>query len=217
MNWYLQVLKKYAVFRGRARRKEYWLFAFFNMIFAVVAMIVDNAFGMTILGLPYGIITVIYSLAVIIPGLAVVVRRLHDVGKSGWMIFISLIPIVGAIWLLVLMVTEGDTGENEYGSNPKDEQIDNFVEFGGDVIILIVVFWMIISRIFFVFAHRIIDNFYATTTYVVTNNFTILIWAIIPISLAFTLKNKSKQQLLFVLGALYFLYGIYEITIQFVK
>jgi uncharacterized membrane protein YhaH (DUF805 family) len=217
MNWYLQVLKKYAVFSGRARRKEYWLFALFNMIFAVVAMIVDNAFGMTILGLPYGIITVIYSLAVIIPGLAVVVRRLHDVGKSGWMIFISLIPIVGAIWLLVLMVTDGDTGENEYGSNPKDEQIDNFVEFGGDVIILIVVIWMIISRIFFVFAPRIIDNFYATETFGIINEFTMLIWAIIPISLVFTLKNKSKQLLLFVLGGLYFLYGIYEITIQFIK
>lgn len=217
MNWYLQVLKKYTVFSGRARRREYWLFVLFNMIFSVVAMILDNTFGMTILGFPYGIITFIYSLAVIIPGLAVVVRRLHDVGKSGWMIFISLIPIVGAIWLLVLMVTEGNTGDNEYGSRTKDEQIVNFVEFSGDVLISIVIIWMVISRLFFVFIPKIIDNFYATTTFVIINKFTILIWAIIPISLAFTLKNKSKQLLLFILGGLYFLYGIYEITIQFVK
>jgi uncharacterized membrane protein YhaH (DUF805 family) len=217
MNWYLQVLKKYTVFSGRARRREYWLFVLFNMIFAVVAMILDNALGMTILGLPYGIITLIYSLAVIIPSLAVVVRRLHDVGKSGWMIFISLIPIVGAIWLLVLMVTDGDTRDNEYGLSPKDEEIDNFVEFSGDVLISIVIIWMVISRLFFAFIPKIMDNFYATTTFVIINKFTILIWAIIPIGLAFTLKNKSKQLLLFILGGLYFLYGIYEITSQFVK
>ena len=120
MNWYLAVLKNYAGFSGRARRKEYWMFVLFNMIFAIVAMILDNVLGIAMEGVGYGPIYGLYLLAIIIPSLAVAVRRLHDVGKSGWMILISLIPIVGAIWLLVLMVTDSNPGENEYGHNPKE-------------------------------------------------------------------------------------------------
>jgi uncharacterized membrane protein YhaH (DUF805 family) len=120
MNWYLKVLKQYADFSGRARRKEYWMFALFNLIFIIVAMVLDNILGLTAGELPYGLFYFLYVLAVLIPGLAVAVRRLHDVGKSGWMILISLIPIIGAIWLLVLMVTDSNPGENKYGLNPKE-------------------------------------------------------------------------------------------------
>ncbi len=121
MNWYLKVLKEYANFNGRARRKEYWMFVLFNIIFAIVAMLIDNMFGMTISGdVPYGPIYGLYALALFIPGLAVAVRRLHDIGKSGWYLLVGLIPIIGGIWLLVLMVTDGTPGENEYGKNPKE-------------------------------------------------------------------------------------------------
>jgi uncharacterized membrane protein YhaH (DUF805 family) len=120
MNWYLKVLKQYADFSGRARRKEYWMFVLFNMIFGIVAIILDNILGLTAGELPYGVFYFLYVLAVLIPGLAVFVRRLHDVGKSGWMILIALIPIIGAIWLLVLMVTDSNPGENQYGVNPKE-------------------------------------------------------------------------------------------------
>ncbi len=120
MNWYLTVLKKYAVFSGRARRKEYWMFFLFNMIFGIVAVILDNVFGTAIEGVGYGLFYFLYALAVLIPWLAVSVRRLHDVGKSGWMLFIVLIPIIGAIWLLVLMATNSNPGENKYGPNLKE-------------------------------------------------------------------------------------------------
>ncbi len=93
MNWYLAVLKNYAGFSGRARRKEYWIFGLFNMIFAIVAMILDNILGIALKGVWYGPIYGLYGLAILIPSLAVAVRRLHDVGKSGWFLFISLIPI----------------------------------------------------------------------------------------------------------------------------
>ena len=93
MNWYIEVIKKYAVFSGRARRKEYWMFALFNFIFLIVAMILDNILGTTAGELPYGVFYFLYALVVLIPGLAVAVRRLHDVGKSGWMILIALIPM----------------------------------------------------------------------------------------------------------------------------
>lgn len=120
MNWYLAGLKNYAGFSGRARRKEYWMFTLFNMIFMIVAVILDNVLGLTVVGLPYGVFYFIYAFAVLIPGLAVAIRRLHDVGKSGWMILITFIPLVGSIWLIVLMVTDSDLGENQYGANPKE-------------------------------------------------------------------------------------------------
>ena len=120
MNWYLKVIKNYAGFSGRARRKEYWMFFLFNMLFLIAAMIIDNVLGTTVGRLPYGLFYFLYALAVLLPGLAVAVRRLHDVGKSGWFMLIGLIPIVGAIWLLVLCCTEGNPGTNEYGANPKE-------------------------------------------------------------------------------------------------
>ncbi len=120
MNWYLKVLKQFADFNGRARRKEYWMFVLFNLIFAIVASMIDNILGFSFKGVPYGPLYIIYALAVLIPGIAVAVRRLHDIGKSGWMILIAFIPFIGVIWLLVLLVTDGKPGSNEYGENPKE-------------------------------------------------------------------------------------------------
>ena len=117
MNWYLTVLKKYAVFSGRARRAEYWMFVLFNIIFAVVAVILDNVLGTAIEDVGYGLFYILYGLAVLIPSLAVAVRRLHDIGKSGGWIFIVLIPIIGSIWLIVLLATDSQPGENQYGSS----------------------------------------------------------------------------------------------------
>ncbi|HEX3100771.1 MAG TPA: DUF805 domain-containing protein [Pyrinomonadaceae bacterium] len=118
MNWYLEVLKKYAVFSGRASRKEYWMFVLFNVIFAVVAAILDNVLGLAMKDVGYGPLYSLYALATFIPGLAVGVRRLHDIGKSGWYFLLAFIPCVGGIIVLVFMATAGDPGENEYGPDP---------------------------------------------------------------------------------------------------
>ena len=120
MNWYLKVLKQYADFKGRARRKEYWMFILFNIIFGGIAMILDSVFGIAIEGVGYGPLYGVYAWVLFIPGLAVVVRRLHDIGKSGWMLLITLIPLIGAIWLLVLLLTDSNPEENLYGANPKE-------------------------------------------------------------------------------------------------
>ncbi len=130
MNWYIKVLNNYAQFNGRARRSEYWYFVLFNVLFAFIAMGLDNILGTTFemgygVTSPYGYVYVIYGLAVFIPGLAVSVRRLHDVGKSGWMFLICLIPIVGAIWLLVLLFTESQAQTNKWGENPKINNPNN--------------------------------------------------------------------------------------------
>ncbi|MGW4226533.1 DUF805 domain-containing protein [Streptomyces bauhiniae] len=112
MHWYVDVLKKYAVFSGRARRQEYWMFVLFNLIISIVLAIVDAALDTSILG-------IVYFLAVLIPALAVTVRRLHDTSRSGWWILISLIPLVGGIILLVFTVFDSKPETNEYGPNPK--------------------------------------------------------------------------------------------------
>ena len=112
MEWYLKVVRdNYANFNGRASRQEYWMFFLFNMIFAIVITGIDIILGI-------GFLNGIYSLAVMIPGIAVGIRRLHDIGKSGWMLLIVLIPIIGSIWLIVLMVTASNPSENKYGPSP---------------------------------------------------------------------------------------------------
>ncbi|WP_225800816.1 DUF805 domain-containing protein [Streptomyces sp. NK15101] len=113
MNWYLDVLKKYAVFSGRARRKEFWMFALFNTIAAIILIIVDMAIG------TYPLIYGIYVLAVFLPSLGVTVRRLHDTGRSGWWILIDLVPLVGFIILIVFLASEGEQHQNAHGPNPK--------------------------------------------------------------------------------------------------
>lgn len=119
MSWYLAVLKKYAVFSGRARRKEFWFFVLFNIIFAVIALVIDNVLGITIEDLNYGPLYLVYVVATILPNLGVAIRRLHDIGKSGWWILIELIPLIGSIWLIVLFARNGEPGENKYGPDPK--------------------------------------------------------------------------------------------------
>lgn len=120
MNWYFKVLKRYADFNGRARRKEYWLFVLFHILICLVLGVVDGVLG---LDNKNSIISLagLYSLAIFIPSIAVAVRRLHDTNRSGWWLLLSLIPCVGGIVLLIFFVEDGQFGENEYGSNPKTD------------------------------------------------------------------------------------------------
>ncbi|GBE14402.1 MAG TPA: DUF805 domain-containing protein [Proteobacteria bacterium] len=113
MNWYLEVLKKYAVFSGRATRREYWMFFLFNTIITLVIGFVEGIAG------SLGIFSMLYSLAVLIPGTGVSVRRLHDTDRSGWWLLISLIPLIGVIVLVVFTAQDSRPGDNQYGANPK--------------------------------------------------------------------------------------------------
>jgi uncharacterized membrane protein YhaH (DUF805 family) len=120
MNWYLEVLKKYAVFQGRARRMEYWMFTLFNVLITIALMIIGAILGISGDG-GSNLLSTLYSLAVLLPGLAVSVRRLHDTDRSGWWLLIGLIPLIGAIVLLIFMVQDSQPNENQYGPNPKQE------------------------------------------------------------------------------------------------
>jgi uncharacterized membrane protein YhaH (DUF805 family) len=119
MNWYIEVLKKYAVFGGRARRKEYWYFVLFNIIVSIFLAVIDVVTGSFSEEAGIGLLGGIYALAVLVPGIAVSIRRLHDTDRTGWWLLIGLIPLIGAIVLLVFMVQDGHPGENQYGPDPK--------------------------------------------------------------------------------------------------
>ena len=122
--YYLNILtNKYADFSGRARRKEYWMWTLYATLIFILATIMDNMLGLNfeLLGqdLDYGWMYVTAGIINFIPGLSIVVRRLHDIGKSGWFYLIILIPIIGFIWILILLCSDGVTEENKWGTNPK--------------------------------------------------------------------------------------------------
>ncbi|MBJ6368100.1 DUF805 domain-containing protein [Snuella sedimenti] len=131
MKWYLKVVKdNYANFQGRARRKEYWMFTLFNAIFMIATAIVAGIIGQATDTPLFFLLYLVYILGIIIPSLAVTVRRLHDIGKSGWYYLVGLIPFIGGIWLFVLLVTEGETGPNGYGPDPKAPTMDEINDIG---------------------------------------------------------------------------------------
>ncbi|MGW2748629.1 DUF805 domain-containing protein [Streptomyces sp. NPDC001450] len=113
MSWFLEALKKYAVFSGRARRKEYWLFMLFVWIVYVVLVGIGAA-----VHAPY--LVGIAVVAFLLPAWGVAVRRLHDTGRSGWWLLIGIIPLIGSIVLLVFYCSDGEAGANKYGPNPKE-------------------------------------------------------------------------------------------------
>lgn len=123
MNWYAQVMKKYADFEGRARRTEFWMFYLINFGIQLLAALMDYLLGTTLGEMPYGVIYILYGLAVFVPSFAVSVRRMHDTGRSGFMLLIIFIPLIGAIWLLFLSLTDSQPGVNKWGPNPKEVQI----------------------------------------------------------------------------------------------
>lgn len=99
-------------FTGRARRREYWMFVFVNCLISIPVTMLDAVIG-------FGLLTSLYSLFILLPGLAVTVRRLHDLEKSGWYVLVNWIPLIGTIWFFILMCSEGTRGANKYGADPK--------------------------------------------------------------------------------------------------
>lgn len=122
MNWYISVLKQYAVFSGRARRTEYWMFVLCNVIVMLLLGMVDK-----LIGGDNELISSIYSLAVLLPSLAVAARRLHDTDRSAWWLLLGLIPIIGTLVLIYFMVCNGQQGPNRFGDDPKAAPLQGFI------------------------------------------------------------------------------------------
>ncbi|MGR5503762.1 DUF805 domain-containing protein [Vibrio sp. DNB22_10_4] len=119
MNWYITAVKKYATFSGRSRRKEYWYFFLFNVLISFFLSFVDSLTGSFDPATGYGLFSGIYALALFIPGIAVSVRRLHDTGRTGWWLFILLVPVIGVLAIIYFTASDGNSGTNQYGADPK--------------------------------------------------------------------------------------------------
>ncbi|MDR7379589.1 uncharacterized membrane protein YhaH (DUF805 family) [Rhodoferax ferrireducens] len=120
MNWFVDALKKYAVFSGRAQRSEYWYFFLFYFGLAIGAALLDGMVGAFNRQAGVGVFGSIVALGLLLPSLAVGVRRLHDIDRSGWWLLIAVVPVVGAIVLLVFSLKDSQPGSNRFGPNPKD-------------------------------------------------------------------------------------------------
>jgi uncharacterized membrane protein YhaH (DUF805 family) len=136
MEWMLMPLKRYAEFSGRSRRKEYWMWFLFLIIVTVVTTYLDILLGLggsatgtqsgggVSFNVNFGLLTILFMLAVLVPNLAVGARRLHDLDKSGWLLLIGLIPFFGWLYLLFQFAQPGQSGPNQYGPDPKGGAAD---------------------------------------------------------------------------------------------
>lgn len=122
MSWYLLAFRKYRDFTGRSRRKEYWYFTLFYGFSIVIAVVLDMLFGTFNPQFSLGWLTVAYLLVSFLPMLAVSVRRLHDIGRSGWWVLLDGVPGFGSAALCVIALFDSQPGSNAYGPNPKQEQ-----------------------------------------------------------------------------------------------
>lgn len=119
MNWFIAVLKNYAVFDGRARRKEYWNFILFYVLIFIALSVIDGITGTFNVKSGFGLLTALFMLATLVPSFAVGARRLHDINRSGWWQLIGFIPFIGVLILIILFAKDGQPDENQYGPSPK--------------------------------------------------------------------------------------------------
>jgi len=122
MKWFFQVLRKYAVFAGRAGRREYWMFELWNFLI-IAALVVINVMASASGHNGFAVLAGLYLLATVIPSFAGLARRLHDTNHSGWWFFISMVPLVGPFVLLSFTLKDSDPGPNRFGPNPKAEPV----------------------------------------------------------------------------------------------
>ncbi|MDR0661516.1 MAG: DUF805 domain-containing protein [Prevotellaceae bacterium] len=203
MSWYLKVFKLYADFTGRARRKEYWMFILFNFIALVVVSLLDFLIISTVEYVPYGSLSILYAFSVMIPNLAVFVRRLHDTTHSAWWYFIAFVPLVGWIWLLVLLVSDSTPGINQFGVNPKEikeyHQKDRTKSAALSLIIASSI-WLavIISNIIIMWVNG--SFHFRTTTGIILQNLNHLIpVALLITGISLLSKNCKKQAAAYIL------------------
>ncbi len=213
MRWYLRSVREYAKFNGRASRGEYWMFVLYDVILLLIALVTDNSLNLVFDDMPFGFISVFYFSSVFIPRLSVLVRRLHDSDKSGLMVFVLFIPLVGWVWLLAMALADGIKAGNRYGDDPRPTQYEKSVTANnsGDSIIVFIVLWMFFTKVFWQFISPVINDSYG----VVLNTLVAIIWEFIPVALSFAIKDRPKQMLISIVAGCYFLFGLYSIAQTF--
>jgi len=121
LNYFTDALKNYATFTGRATRQQYWMFILFYILFYIVAIVLDMTLGLFDEETGYGLLSLVYTLGLLLPSLAILGRRLHDIGRSAWWILLIIIPVVGPLVILIFTLIGSQQEDNQWGPNPHTE------------------------------------------------------------------------------------------------
>lgn len=215
MKWYLHAFKNFLNFNGRASRTEYWMFVILNTTFAVASYTIDLIFNLGFGELGYGPFYIIYSLIAALPGIALSVRRLHDTGRKGSFIFIALLPILGAIWLLILFLMKGDDEENDYGEKPINSDIAEIITDAktNTIILCSSLLWVFMNRVFWALVTKYWVDYYKSHTFTVINEIVSSLWMFFPLFLSMMIPNR-KLKFIFLIGSIiYMVYNFYELVV----
>lgn len=212
MKWYLNAFKNYANFNGRSSRTAYWMFGVFNITFAIIAFAIDLTFDIGFKKYGFGLLYCLYALVSFIPGLALAIRRLHDVNKSGWYFLLAIVPLLN-IYLIVLFCTKSDEESNDYGDKPVNSDIGEFIPNNKTInsTIIVVTFWFLFNRLIWSIIAKFGDNLYTNQYFKYFNLVMNLTWAIIPLFLSLAVKNKTLKIVLLIGSLLYLIHDFYKI------
>jgi uncharacterized membrane protein YhaH (DUF805 family) len=211
MNWYVNAIKNYALFDGRSTRMEYWLFVLFNVLFAILAYSFDLIFGLKIGDTGLGPIYLVYALFSFIPGLAIAIRRLHDIDKNGWTLLLAFIPIIGGIWLILLFCKEGDDDQNAFG--PKREEELEFIHSNSknNQLLIIAFAWILFSKLLWTLFPIVFGDYYKNEYFTKFNEIMLLFSGLFPLLLASAMKNHKWKIICLLIALLYFILNFYEL------
>ncbi|WP_196888620.1 DUF805 domain-containing protein [Aureivirga sp. CE67] len=219
MNYYLKAFQQYTDFDSRVSRKEFWIFAIISASVSYILMGIDIIFSFYSQDVGLGVLSGIYSILVFIPSLAITIRRLHDIGKSGWFILLVFIPLIGAIGLFILLLLKSESGRNQYGENPiklkknkSEDEISNEIiqqkKHKTSIIIALIIaftiqqlFWVTVSFIVFPddiddIIFKIFDSFNIIFNFIIT---------VLFILLATTITNLKMRNIALIITAIAFL------------
>ncbi|GAB1403800.1 hypothetical protein MASR1M74_09780 [Lentimicrobium sp.] len=202
MNRYFSVFKSFADFKGRAGRSEFWMFYYINFLLFSIAVLLDDIIGFRVNS--YLCLVVLFALLILTPSLAVAVRRLHDIGKSGRYLFLGLIPVVGIVWLLVLLSRPGQIAENTYGDI---HQLESTTVSPGEQIIFIYIVLAFASQFFYSVLPKLNHDLWLAE-YELINNSLILLLGVIPMALSFSIVNNPMKIIARVIGIFLFLLSL---------
>ncbi|WP_395065868.1 DUF805 domain-containing protein [Flavobacterium sp.] len=213
MKWYLHAIRNFANFDDRASRTEYWMFNLFNLVFAIICYSVDLIFNLHIGNTSFGPFYSLYFVFSILPGLAIAIRRMHDLDKSGWYLLLAIVPIIN-IYSIVLFCTKSNEEGNAYGEKPVNTDISTFLndDKTNTRIIIIALIWLFISRIFWIIVTTFIENFYQTQYFKHYNEIMNCIGMFFPLLLSFSIKNHKWKIILLLCSAIYVMYSFYELV-----
>jgi len=192
MKWYLHAFKNYTNFDDRASRTQYWMFCLYNFCFAIIAFTIDLVFDLGVQKYGIGLLYFVYALVSFIPGLALAVRRLHDIDKNGWYLFLAFIPLLN-IYLIALLCTKSDEDSNAFGDKPNNSDIAEFIYNDKTIsnIIIGCILWLFVNKIIWTVITKYIERYYENKWFLKFNELNSLIWTLLPLALALTVKNAK--------------------------